>query len=264
MFTKPYRRNAVRFDSLPLLALLLAPLLALPLGATAQAETVSVAVAANFADAVKAIGVSFKAKTGNDLSVSPGPTGGLYAQISQGAPFEVFLSADSKTAKKAVDGGFAVAGTEFTDAVGKIVLFSTDAKLVTGPETLQAGAFHHIAIANPKTAPYGAAAVEAMQKLGVSKALASKLVTGESIAQTYQFVDSGNAEIGFVALSQVINRQDGSRWLVPQEDYAPITQDAVLLTSGRDSTAAKDFLAYLRSDEAVTIIRSFGYDVAAK
>lgn len=250
----------MRFKPLPLLTLLLA----LPFGATAQAATVSVAVAANFADAVKAIGVSFKAETGNELSVSSGATGGLYTQISQGAPFEVFLSADSKTAKKAVAGGFGVAGTEFTYAVGKLVLFSTDARLVTGPETLRAGTFHKLAIANPKTAPYGAAAVEAMQKLGVGEALAPKLVTGESIAQTYQFVDSGNAELGFVALSQVIKRTDGSRWLVPQEDYAPITQDAVLLAPGKASAAARGFLAYLRSAEAVTIIQSFGYDVGAK
>src|SRR6185312_9997003 len=151
----------------------LAPLLMLPFGASARAETVSVAVAANFADAVKAIGVAFKAKTGNELSVSSGATGGLYTQISQGAPFEVFLAADSKTPQKAVAAGFGVAGTEFTYAVGKVVLFS----------------------ANPKLAPYGAAAVEAMQKLGVAEALAPKLVTGESIAQAYQFVDSKNAEL---------------------------------------------------------------------
>jgi len=247
-----------------LFVLLLAPLLMLPFGASARAETVSVAVAANFADAVKAIGVAFKAKTGNELSVSSGATGGLYTQISQGAPFEVFLAADSKTPQKAVAAGFGVAGTEFTYAVGKVVLFSADPKLVTGAETLRAGAFQKLAIANPKTAPYAAAAVDVMQKLGLAKALAPKLVTGESIAQAYQFVDSKNAELGFVALSQVVNRKDGSRWLVPQEDYAPITQDAVLLTPGKDSAAAKDFLAYLRGDEAVTIIKSFGYEAGAK
>jgi molybdate transport system substrate-binding protein len=231
--------------------------------ALARAETVSVAVAANFAQAVRAIGAAFKAASGNDLSVSPGATGQLYTQISQGAPFEVLLSADTKTARKAVEGGFAVAGTEFTYAVGRLVLFSTQAGLVTGAETLEQGKFDKLAIANPKTAPYGASAVEVLRKLGVEAALAPRLVIGESIAQTYQFDDSGNAELGFVALSQVIGRTDGSRWLVPPEDHAPITQDAVLLNPGRDSQAAKDFLAFLRSEKAVGIIRGFGYGVGA-
>ncbi|HVW92319.1 MAG TPA: molybdate ABC transporter substrate-binding protein [Devosia sp.] len=248
----------MRLKSIALLGLLVASMLP---GSAARAETVSVAVAANFSDAAKAIGAAFKAKTGNDVSISSGATGALYTQISQGAPFEVFLSADSSTPKKAAKAGFADAGTDFTYAVGKLVLFSAEAALVTGADTLKAGKFDKIAIADPKTAPYGAAAVEAMRALGVYDALSSKIVTGSSIAQAYQFVDSGNAELGFVALSQVVNRKDGSRWLVPQADYAPITQDAVLLEPGKDSQAAKDFLAFLRSDAAVRIIRSFGYEV---
>lgn len=246
-----------------LLKLLLLPALVVGFAGGARAETVAVAVAANFADAVKALGTAFKTKTGDDLSVSTGATGALYTQISQGAPFEVFLSADSKTPQKAVAGGFGVSGSEFTYAVGKIVLYSTDPKLVTGPETLTAAKFDKIAIADPKTAPYGAAAVEAMKKLNVYDALTAKLVTGTSIAQAYQFVDSKNAELGFVALSQVINRNDGSQWQVPQEDYSTLTQDAVLLTPGKDSSGAKDFLAFLRSDDGVKIIKSFGYDVPA-
>lgn len=249
----------MRLNSIALLGLFVAPLL---LGsAAARAETVSVAVAANFSDAAKAIGAAFKAKTGNDISISSGATGALYTQIAQGAPFDVFLSADSTTPKKAAQAGFADAGTDFTYAVGKIVLFSADPTLVTGEDTLKSGTFDKIAIADPKTAPYGAAAVEAMKKLGVYDALSSKVVTGTSIAQAYQFVDSRNAELGFVALSQVVNRKDGSRWLVPQEDYAPITQDAILLNPGKDSQAAKDFLAFLKSADGVKIIKSFGYEV---
>jgi molybdate transport system substrate-binding protein len=252
-----FRRAAV-------VGLLLAPVLLLGFSAAAEAASVPVAVAANFADAAKAIGAAFKAKTGNDIAISAGATGGLYTQISQGAPFEVFLSADSKTPSKAVGAGFGVKGTQFTYAVGKIVLFSADPKLVTGADTLKSGSFEKIAIADPKTAPYGAAAVEAMQKLGLYDALKPKLVTGESIAQAYQFVDSKNAELGFVALSQVVKRTDGSQWLVPQEDYTPITQDAVLLTPGKDDPSAKDFLSFLKSDAAVAIIKGFGYDTGSK
>jgi len=251
----------MRFKQYALAGLLVAPALLLGFSVAAEAETVSLAVAANFADAAKVIGVAFKAKTGNDVTISSGATGALYTQISQGAPFEVFLSADSKTAKKAVTEKFGVEGTEFTYAVGKIVLFSDDAALVKGADTLKTGKFDKIAIADPKTAPYGAAAVEAMKKLGDYDALAPKLVIGTSIAQAYQFVDSKNAELGFVALSQVIKRTDGSRWEVPQEDYTPITQDAVLLTPGKDSQASKDFLAFLKSDDGVKIIEGFGYGV---
>jgi molybdate transport system substrate-binding protein len=264
MFNKPHRGISMLFKASRLFEVLAAPVVVLALTAAANAETVSVAVAANFADAAKALGVAFKAKTGDDLTISSGATGALFTQISQGAPFEVFLSADAKTPKKAVDGGFAVKDTEFTYAVGKIVLFSTDTKLVTGADTLTAAKFDKLAIANPETAPYGAAAVAVMKKLGVYDALTPKLVTGESIAQAFQFVDTKNAELGFVALSQVINRKDGSQWVVPAEDYAALTQDAVLLTPGKDSAGAKDFLAFLKSDDGVKIIESFGYGVASK
>jgi molybdate transport system substrate-binding protein len=231
-------------------------------GASAvRAESVSVAVAANFTDATRVLAKAFKAQTGDELVPSFGATGSLYAQISQGAPFEAFLAADSATPARAVADGFAVKGSEFTYAVGKVVLFSADPKLVTGAATLKAGTFNKIAVANPKTAPYGAAGVAVMKKLGVYQALAPKIVTGNNISQTYQFVDTGNAELGFVALSQVINQKDGSRWLVPQADYEPITQDAVLLSPGKDSAGAKAFLAFLKSPEAVKIIEGFGYAV---
>jgi len=249
----------MRLKALALVGLLVAPLL---LATTAvRAETVSLAVAANFADAAKAIGEAFKAKTGNDVTISSGATGALYTQTSQGAPFEVFLAADSKTPKKAITEQHAVDGTDFTYAVGKLVLFSADPALVKDGDTLKTGTFQKIAIADPKTAPYGAAAIEAMKKLGVYDALEPKLVTGTSIAQAYQFVDSKNAELGFVALSQAIKRTDGSRWLVDQADYTPITQDAVLLNPGKDSAAAKAFLDFLKSDDGVKVIKSFGYDV---
>jgi molybdate transport system substrate-binding protein len=254
----------MRLKNAVTLGLLLGPVLVLGVSASARAETVSVAVAANFTDAAKALGTAFKSQSGDDLALSFGSTGALYTQISQSAPFEIFLSADSKTPKKAISAGFGVDGTDFTYAVGKIVLFSTDASLVTGADTLSAAKFDKLSIADPKTAPYGAAAVAAMQKLGVYAALEPKLVIGTSIAQAYQFVDTKNAELGFVALSQVINRKDGSQWLVPQEDYAPITQDAVLLAPGKDSQGAKDFLTFLKSPAAVKVIEGFGYGVPAQ
>jgi molybdate transport system substrate-binding protein len=249
----------MRLTSAAILGLALAPLLAL--ATAAQAETISIAVAANFTDATKVLAKAFKAKTGDDLAPSFGATGQLYTQISQGAPFEIFLSADSTAPTRAVAGGFGVKGTQFTYATGKVVLFSADPKLVMGADTLKDGKFHKIAVADPRTAPYGAAAIAVMNKLGVYSTLQPKIVTGASIAQTYQFVDTRNADLGFVALSQVINRKDGSRWMVPQKDYTPIAQDAVLLNPGKDDNGAKAFLAFLKSPAAAKIIESFGYEV---
>lgn len=246
------------------LACRVAGLLLAALPTAAGAAPVSVAVAANFTAPAQAIATAFTAATGEAVSISPGATGQLYAQITQGAPFEVLLSADAATVSRAVDAGFAVTGTAFTYAVGRLVLFSTDPGLVTGPATLREARFERLAIANPLTAPYGAAAIEVMQRLGVAAALRPRLVTGQSIAQAYQFVDSGNAELGFVALSQVIDRRDGSRWVVPPEDHAPIRQDAVLLAPGRDSAPAKAFLDFLKGGEATGIIARFGYDVPGR
>jgi molybdate transport system substrate-binding protein len=226
---------------------------------TAQAGEAKVAVAANFTDAAKEIGALFTETTGNRVVFSFGSTGQLFAQISQGAPFEAFLAADQARPEKAVDEGFAVPGSRFTYATGRIVLFSEDKASIEGATTLRDGAFDKIAVANPVTAPYGAAAVEAMKALGVYDALRPKIVRGNNIAQAYQFVETGNAEVGFVALSQVIGRDEGSWWLVPDDLYEPIAQDAVLLKPGADSEAARAFLAFLKGPQARAIEKKFGY-----
>jgi molybdate transport system substrate-binding protein len=226
----------------------------------AQTANTNVAVAANFTEPSREIAQLFKSKTGDEAVLSFGSTGQFYTQITQAAPFQVFLSADQSTPKKLVDDGFAVADSLFTYAVGKLILFSRNAGLMLGEQTLREAKFSKIAIANPDTAPYGAAAVETMKALGVYDALASKIVRGDNIAQTFQFVDTGNAELGFVALSQVIARQGGSRWVVPANLYRAIRQDAVLLKSGSDNQAARAFLAFLKGPEALAVIERYGYD----
>jgi molybdate transport system substrate-binding protein len=226
----------------------------------AAAATVSVAVASNFSAVAEDLAKAFKARTGDDLKLSFGSTGGLYAQITQGAPFEVFLSADDKRAQKAVEDGFGVDGTVFTYAIGKLVLYGAGTDLIAGEATLTAGNFQKLAIADPESAPYGAAAVETLKALELYDALVSKLVTGENISQTLQFVESGNAELGFVALSQVIGKTGGSQWLVPADLYTPIRQDALLLKTGEQNPAALVFLDYLKSDAAAAIIKKAGYE----
>jgi molybdate transport system substrate-binding protein len=238
---------------------ILAGALALGVVLPAQAGQTNVAVAANFTNAAKEIAQAFEDKTGDDAVLSFGSTGQLYAQISQGAPFEVFLAADDERPRKAVNEGLAVKGSEFTYATGKIVLWSEDPKLVQGTVTLENGEFEKIAIANPTAAPYGAAAVQAMRALKLYDRLEPKIVQGNNIAQTYQFVETGNAELGFVALSQVANTAEGSRWLVPRDLYDTIRQDAVLLNNGADSEPAKAFLAFLKGPEAARIMERYGY-----
>ena len=229
------------------------------LTASASADQTNVAVAANFTEAANEIGAAFKAATGHDAVFSFGATGQLYTQITQDAPFEVFLSADNVRTVKAIEEGFGVKGTDFTYAIGKIVLWSANADLVTGEDTLKAGTFAKIAVANPETAPYGAAAVEAMKALGVYDGLQARIVQGTNIAQTYQFVETGNAELGFVALSQIAAGNKGSRWVVPAELYTPIKQDAVLLKKGEQSAAAKAFLDFLKGPAAAAVIEKYGY-----
>lgn len=224
-----------------------------------DARGVKVAVAANFTEPIKEITVPFEKSTGDKLVLSFGATGQFYAQITQGAPFDILISADRATPAKAIAEGHAVAGTAFTYAVGKLVLFSKTAGLVTGEATLKDAKFAKIAIANPATAPYGAAAVQVMKAFGTYEALQPKIVQGQNIGQTFQFVDTGNAEVGFVALSQVASVKDGSRWIVPSTMHAPIAQDAVLLKPGEKNEAAKAFLAFLRSPEARIVIEKFGY-----
>ena len=223
------------------------------------AAQTNVAVAANFAEAAKEIAAAFKQKTGHDAVLSFGASGQFYTQITQGAPFEVFLSADETRPKKLVDDGLAVPGSRFTFAIGKLALWSKTPDLVKGEATLKTAAFAKLSICSPVAAPYGAAAVETMKSLKVFEMLEPKLVEGATITQAYQFVETGNAELGFVALSQLTGPETGSRWLVPQELYPPIRQDAVLLKSGTMNEAATGFIAFLRSPEARVIIEKYGY-----
>lgn len=229
----------------------------------AHADEVSVAVAANFAGPLGKIGEAFAAATGHTLKVSSGATGKFYAQIVAGAPFEVLIAADDETPKKLIAEGHAVAGTNFTYAIGKLVLWSVQPGFVDDQgAVLASGKFAHLAVANPKIAPYGRAGLEVLKARGLADAVAPKLVTAESIAQAYQFVVTGNAELGFVALSQVTvpgKPASGSGWLVPQSLYGEIRQDAVLLKPGGKNPAAAALLAYLKSAPARSVIQAFGY-----
>lgn len=238
------------------LATLVSALLASTAG---RAETVSVAVAANFTKVAEELAPLFKAETGHDVSYSFGSTGQLYTQVSQGAPFEVFLAADDERPALAVTEGFGVEGTVFTYAIGALALYSTSLDLADGKAVLEGGDFDKIAIADPAAAPYGRAATEAIAALGLTDAITPKLVTGENISQTLQFIDSGNAELGFVAASQVVGKS--SVWIVPAELFAPIRQDAVLLKAGVANPAATAYIDFLKSDTAVAVITAAGYVV---
>ncbi|MEH6434024.1 molybdate ABC transporter substrate-binding protein [Massilia sp. DD77] len=231
---------------------------------SARAGEVQVAVAANFTAPMQAIVARFEQDTGHKALLAFGATGKFYAQVRNGAPFEVLLAADDDTPARLENEGQAVAGTRFTYAVGRLVLWSARAKLVDGRgEVLKSPDFRHLAIANPKTAPYGAAAITVLDRLGLRAAVQPRIVQGESIAQAYQFASTGNAELGFVALAQVWRDGKftaGSGWIVPAHLHQPIRQDAVLLAKGRANPAASALLAYLRSAKAQALIRSFGYE----
>lgn len=243
----------------------LGALLALAAPLAVYAAEVQVAVAANFAGPMKALAADFEKATGHKAVLASGATGKFYAQIQSGAPFDVFLAADDETPAKLDKEGATVPGSRFTYATGKLVLWSARPELVDAKgEVLKSGSFAHLALASPKLAPYGAAAVETMTRLGVLARLEPKFVQGESIGQTFGFVSSGNAELGFVALSQVWENgklKSGSGWIVPAELHSPIRQDAVLLARGKDNAAAVALMAFLKSDAAKAVIRSFGYDV---
>ena len=243
---------------------LLGLMFSVTLVAGARAEEVQVAVAANFTAPMKLIAVDFKKQSGHQAVLTFGATGKFYAQITNGAPFHVLLSADDETPAKLEKAGAAVANTRFTYATGKLVLWSAQAGMVDAQgEVLRKNDFKRLAIAAPKLAPYGAAAVETMYKLGLAAALSPKLVQGETIGQTFSFVQTGNAELGFIALSQVYENgkiKSGSGWIVPENLHGPIQQDAVLLTRGKDNKAAMALLAYLKTDKARAVIRSFGYE----
>jgi len=235
------------------------------LAGAASAADVQVAVAANFTAPMQAIAAAFEKDTGHKARLAFGSTGKFYAQIRNGAPFQVLLAADDETPARLEREGMSVPGTRFTYAVGRLALWSAQAGMVDARgEVLKQGGYKHVAIANPKLAPYGAAAVEVMQRLGVVAAVRPKLVQGENIAQTWQFVASGNAELGFVALSQVTRDgklSSGSAWIVPGDLHAPIRQDAAILANGRGNPAASALMAYLKGDKAKAVIRAYGYDI---
>ncbi len=225
----------------------------------AGAET-SVAVAANFTAPAEEIAAAFEAATGDSIALSFGATGGLYAQITQGAPFTVFLAADDRRPAQAVAEGFGLEGSVFTYAVGRLVLYGPGIDVTDGEAVLRAGTFEHLAIADPNTAPYGAAAMQVLDALGVAEPLSGKIVTGENITQAQQFVESGNAELGFLALSQVIGKPAPQTWIVPETLHAPILQDAVLLKTGEDDEVATAFIDFLKGEEARAIIEKYGYE----
>ncbi len=232
---------------------------------SAHAETVQVAVAANFAAPFQKIAADFAAQTGHKAVAITGSTGKFYTQIKEGAPFEVLLAADDETPKKLEDEGLAVKGQRFTYAKGKLVLWSIQPGRVDDKgEVLSQGRFAHLAVANPKLAPYGAAAVQALKALGLYDTLAPKIVQGDNIAQTQQFIATGNAELGFVALSQVAPPDKaavGSWWVVPAQLYSPLLQDATLLKKGEHNAAALALLQYLKGNKAKALIQSYGYEL---
>ena len=243
----------------------LASVLALSAAASlpAAADTAHIAVAANFAAPMKALSARFEQASGHALTLSSGSTGKFYAQIKNGAPFDVLLAADDETPARLLREGDAVRTQTY--AVGKLALWSADASRLDGSDALlRRGAYNRLAVANPRLAPYGAAAMQVLEKLGLAGQAKDKLVMGENIGQTHQFAASGNAELGFVALSQVW--QDGkltggSAWLVPPALHAPIRQDAALLKRGAANAAARALLDFLKSHEAQTVIRSYGYEL---
>lgn len=237
--------------------------LAFALSLPAHAGETSVAVAANFVAPMKQLTPLFEKFTGHTLTLSSGATGKFYAQIKNGAPFDVLLAADDETPARLVREGDAVHTQTY--AIGRLALWSADATRIDGTDSvLRNGAYTRLAIANPRLAPYGAAAMQALEKLGLADAARDKFVVGENIGQTHQFVASGNADAGFVALSQITlggKLTGGSAWRVPATLYAPIRQDAALLRQGAGNPAARALLDFLKSPQARDVIRSYGYDV---
>jgi molybdate transport system substrate-binding protein len=232
--------------------------------ASARADEIRVAVSANFAEAAKKIAADFEKDTGHTVRLSFGSTGAFYAQIDAGAPFDVLLAADDETPRKLVDEGKGVAETRKTYAIGKLVLWSADPAVVDASgAVLKSDKFKHLAVADARLAPYGKAAQAALEKLGLRDRLKDKMVTAGNIGQALQFVMSGNAEIGFLALGQVQppdgSKPPGSMWIVPDLLYDPIRQDVVVLTSAKAKAAANEFAKYLASDKARTTIKAYGY-----
>jgi len=239
----------------------------LAVSASAAAGEVQVAVAANFTAPMQAIARQFEQDTGHKAVAAFGATGQFYSQIKNGAPFEVFLAADDDRPARLEAEGQTVPGSRFTYAVGALALWSAKPGYVDDQgAVLKQNAFRHLAIANPKAAPYGLAATQLLARLGLAEAVGPKIVEGQSIAQTQQFVATGNAELGFVALSQVYKDGKltaGSAWRVPASLHDPIKQDAVILAKGQDNPAARAFVDYLKGPKAAGIIESYGYQVVA-
>lgn len=236
----------------------------LMIAAPTQAAEVMAAVAANFTAPMKMLAKSFEQDTGHKLVLSFGSTGSFYAQIKNGAPFDVLLAADSDTPLRLEKDGLGVAGSRFTYATGRLVLWSPKAGVVDDQgSVLRSGKFQRLAIANPKLAPYGAAAMQVLANLGLQATVQPKLVQGENIAQAYQFTASENAQIGFVALSQVFMQghiSQGSAWVVPAHLHAPLQQDAIVLRKGQDNPGAQALMVYLQSEKARRTLQTFGYD----
>ena len=248
------------------IVLALAAFTGLAAATPARAAETLVAVAANFAEVVEELKPAFERHFGHRLRATTGSTGKLYAQVTEGAPFQLLLSADANTPERLEREGMGIAGTRFTYAIGRLTLWSSDPGRIgaDGRAALIAASVRHIAIANPELAPYGAAARETLQRLGLWDSLQRKIVMGQNIGQTHSMVATGNAQIGFVALSAVLSPRappQGSRWDVPQELFTPIRQDAILLRAGRGNQAADAFLRFLRSGEARRVIDQFGYGV---
>ena len=232
----------------------------------ARAETALIAVAANFAEVMERLETAFERENPHALNVTVGSTGKLYAQIVKGAPFDVMLAADQRRPELLEQEGLAVRGTRFTYAVGRLALWSPDPERISGDgaEVLRQADFRRLAMANPELAPYGAAARQTLEELDVLHAVEDRLVFGENVGQAYAMVATGNAELGLVALSQVLSPGHagvGSRWKVPQRFHERIRQDAVLLMRAEDHSAARDLLAFLRRDDAQALIREYGYGV---
>lgn len=238
-------------------------LLSMPL--TVLADEVTVAVAANFTAPMKQIVADFEKATGHKVALSFGASGKFYAQIKNGAPFQLFLSADDEKPAQLEKDGLTVPGSRFTYAVGTLVLWSAKPGFVDPKgEVLRKGSYNKIAIANPKLAPYGTAAMEVLTKQGLLAAVQPKIVMGENISQTFQFVGTGNAELGFVALSQVMKGGkivNGSAWVVPGSVHTPIRQDAVLLLKGKGNPAAEGLASHLKTDRVKALIRAYGYEI---
>ena len=243
----------------------LASLLAVFAIGAVQADEVQVAVAANFTAPIQAIAADFEKDTGHKLVAAYGATGQLYTQIKNGAPFEVFLSADDTTPEKLEKDGDTVKGSRFTYAIGTLALWSAKEGYVDAKgEVLKNNEYQHLSIANPKAAPYGLAATQVLEKLKLTEATKAKIVEGQNITQAYQFVSTGNAELGFVALSQIYKDgkvSSGSAWIVPASMHDPIKQDAVILNKGKDNAAAKALVEYLKGPKAAAVIKSYGYQL---